>query len=340
MAYYQADEQTVDAVAYESERERAANYIREKMRRPSRVKVTRPEPEQEPEPRSVKIPKKGMDEAKARYEQRKADLIMREAKEAGKEATRNLANKITRKQEKVEDEEVVEKVDQALKNKSHNPPTVKTRSEELREIAEKSYQKQKVKEDKKRTDKENAKAERVGTRKAMGLVDRNIDRINETREKVEAIEDKIDEVREAVSPGSTKAKQKAKKAPAKPVKMSAAEKRRLDAQIARSQRALAPKSRNPFGIQKKSFSAPSTQKSSGGLNRQNTGGLNKPKSSASGLNKPKTPSFGSVKSGNPFSPSRTGNPFGTMKHSGNPFGATSIRNHNPIGWSPKRITRL
>lgn len=307
------------------------------------VKVTRQEPERI-EQKTIKIQKKGMNESAARYAQRQADRAMREAKESGKEATKKLAEKLKRKHEKVEkveDEETVERVDKALKNKKY-PPVVKTRSQELAEIRDKSHNKQKAIEEKKRIDKENKSAERSGRRAGMGVIDRNVDKVVAVREKVEGVQDRIDEIREKVAPGSTKAKPKTKsKATVKPVRMSAAEKRRLDQQMARSQRALAPKSRSPFSTTtQKSLKSPTVQKSVGSLNRPNTSDLNQSRSTSGGLNQPKTPSFGSSRQGNPFSTSRKGNPFSTQRHSGNPFGATSSRNPNPIGWAPKRITRL
>ncbi len=309
---------------------------------PKSVKVTRREPERI-EPKTVKIQKKGMNEAAARYAQRQADRAMKEAKEATKVAAKKLGEKLNGKREKVEkveDEKTVEKVDRALKSKKY-PPTIKTRSQELSEIKEKAYTKQRAIEEKKQISKENAKAERVGKRAGMGVIDRNVDRAVEVREKVEGVQDRIDEIREKISPGSTKAKPKVKKATVKPVKLTAAQQKRIDQQMARSQRALSPKSRTPFGTSRKSLTGPTTQKSMGSLNKPRTSGLNQSKANASGLNAPRSPSFGlSSRKGNPFGSFRTGNPFGT-KHTGNPFGATSSRNPNPIGWSPSRkITRI
>jgi hypothetical protein len=317
--------------------ERQARYERRKASRQS-------QPEQPSR-------KSGMDRETVRKYQEKADSAMRGAKAAGKKATSTLANKLSgHKQERVRDRETVERVEKALKpvksakypakidakpqSKAfqaptvvkHNPAQVKTRSQELREITEKAYQKQLAAEEKKQIAKENARAERAGARKGMSVLDATVDRIAEVGEKKREFGSRIDEIRERVAPGSTKAKPRASQA--KPVaKLSAAQKKRIEQQVARAAKAIAPKRIKSFSS--KRGAGPVVQKSTGSLNRKNTSALNKPRISS--LNSPTKGGFGSRK-GNPFGSSHRGNPFGGSRK-GNPLGLSKVS--NPIGYSSK-----
>lgn len=296
-----------------------------------KIKVSKYERE-EIQPKSVKIQKKkGMDESKARYEQCKADRIMREAKEAGKNATKKLSEKITTKTkrvkpEKVEDKETVEKVDKALKEYKSNKTVQKTRSQELSEIKDKAYRKQRVVEENKRIARENEKAERYGARGAMSAWDAAVDRAAELAEGKRAIEGKITEAREKISPISNRAKQA--KSQSQP-KITAAQRKRLEqqaaAQLKRSYKALAPQRRTPFAV---------TRGAPFGVQR-NTLAVQK---SGGSLNASRTPSFGSQKKGNPFSFSNRGAPFAVSKSRGAPFATGRIS--NPIGYTSKKHPRL
>ena len=321
------------------EKWRSGKYYDEPEPEVKKIKVSKFE--QEPvQSKSVKVPKKGMDESKTRFAQRKADRIMKEAKETGKTATKALANKLHGKhQEQVHDEETKERVDKALKSQKSHHPAVKTRSQELAEIKDKAYAKQQAAEYKKRIASENAKAERSGARSAMGVWDASVDRVAEVAETKRGIEAKIDEAREKISPGSTRVKPKAQQAKPQPRKISAAEKKRIAQaqakQINKSFKALAPQKRTPFavtrgapfGVQKNTLTV---QKTTGSLNHKNTSAL-------TSLNKGNP--FGSSHKGNPFGTSQGRAPFGISNNRGAPF-ATG-RTSNPIGYSAnKRIPRL
>lgn len=262
---------------YDSQR----RYIARKGHREAYEQVAREE-YQEPDP----VPERGF--KKIKVSQIKPEAI--QPKSVKIQRYKGTESKAVQDVQQVTDKQTIQKVNKATR----------TRSEELQDIEDKAYQKQKAIEDKKLMENENAQAERRGARAAMKRFDRVVDWTAEQTEKPIDAKRALEEAKQKIMHYDERAKvQKSARAPRAPrvsnknipTKLNAAQKQAIRKHIEKAAKAMAPKARKPFSAERKKLP----------------------------ISKPAGNPFVTRSSGAPFAVSRKGNPLGSRR-SGNPFG--------------------
>jgi hypothetical protein len=267
-------------------------------------------------PKSVKI--RTADNKKERYEKRKEQREGKTVRQAAGELGGYVKDSIVKGfRETHKGKPKVEKAEPARQEPVHDNDTIRTvskalttRSQELRNIEDQSYRKQSAVENKKRTAKENAKAQRRGELRGMNTFDRVVETAADYTQIPIDVKEQLEEARAKVLHTTVRPKQKVtNKVPQAQKKqvLTAAQKRALQNQVAKAAKNISPKSRGaPFSVEKKSMTVTRhtlavSSPSPGSITGKRQGNPLGVKSQGSPVayNQPANPN-GSRKQGNPF----------------------------------------